>query len=80
MPSTWNGVKHLLGYDASPTYPNVRYVTYIRVKDMLSQGYSERQILWWYNSGRTTGCIKGTNKYGVNYDSCTYADKILARI
>lgn len=81
LPSSWRQfAKHVLGYVPPHTDTNHFYVAARLIEKMLEQGYSARQIAWWWNSGRTDKCIKGINKNNVPYDSCAYADTVLKNL
>lgn len=76
---TWNArSEKYLGYVAEPTYANQRYVTARWVQDEL-EVMSERKFLWRYNGTDKNGnCHAGVNSLGVKYDSCAYAEMVLA--
>lgn len=57
-----------------------RYVAYKMIEKWLDQGHTAYDITQLWNTGRAGKCIKGTNKLGVKYDSCTYAQDVLAYI
>lgn len=57
-----------------------RYVAYKMIEKWLAEGLTARQIVLRWNQGHTGECRKGTNKYGVKYDSCAYANNVLAYI
>jgi hypothetical protein len=79
LPSTWRLYsKEIEGRVLPHTAINEKYITSKMVAKWLSQGYSEKQIFLMWNSGRSSGCSSGINKYGVKYDSCAYVDKALA--
>lgn len=62
------------------TPTNETYVALRKVQAWLDQGYSERQIALIWNQGSTGECRKGVNKHGVEYDSCSYAQRVLLAI
>lgn len=76
--ATWS--TQILGYVAPRTLINERYVAVRMVDSWLNQGLSERQIALMWNQGTPGPCRAGVNKYGVPYDSCQYAAKVLAFI
>lgn len=68
----------VLGYVPRMTYHNQRIVVATIVQRWIEDGLSDKQILWKYNSGRADKCISGTNKWGAKYDSCQYANAVIA--
>jgi hypothetical protein len=54
------------------------YVATRMIQKWLDSGMTEAQIALRWNAGGATRCSAGTNKYGVEYDSCAYQKKILA--
>lgn len=80
MPGTWEGdSKKHLGYVARPSFINQQYVTAYKVQEWLNQGKTEYQIGLLYNGGEVKA-KKGTNKWGVRYDSGAYAKKLVTNI
>lgn len=57
-----------------------RYVAVKIVARWLKQGYKKNDIALLWNQGNAGRCSSGTNKHGVEYDSCAYAEKVLASI
>lgn len=57
---------------------NEEYIALKMIDKWISYGYTDRQIAWIWNSGRADTCISGVNRHNVQYDSCSYADKVLA--
>lgn len=79
MPATWVAhSKEVLGYVADLDL-NQRYVSTIVIQDLINQGYTVRQIGHIWNGGTAT-CRRGTNSWGVRYDSCAYGDKLVAKV
>lgn len=65
-----------IGYVPPMTKINSKYVTAMKVQKWLDSGRTETQIFLAWNAGTNAKkCSKGTNKYGVKYDSCTYVAK-----
>ena len=80
MPDTWKWhSQKVLGYVAPITYTNEVYVTAHIVQEWIDQGKSDYQIGLLYNGGELKA-KKGVNKYGVRYDSGSYANKLVANI
>lgn len=79
MPATWSGwAKQYLGNANAPqTKENQDKVALAKIQDLLDQGYDAREIALIWNGG-TPVVKKGTNKYGVAYDSGAYANKVLS--
>jgi muramidase (phage lysozyme) len=78
MPSTWKGwAKQYLGNSNAPmTKENQDRVAEMKIQELLNQGYDARAIALIWNGGEPIE-KKGTNKYGVKYDSGNYAKKVL---
>lgn len=78
MPDTWkaHSIK-VVGYVAPVNYINEVYITSHIVQGWLDKGYSEYTIGLLYNGGEAKE-KKGTNKYGVKYDTKAYATKLVA--
>ncbi len=55
-----------------------RYVVYRTVEKWLGQGYDADDVARLYNQGDAGPCRKGTNKHGVEYNSCIYERQVLA--
>ena len=73
--------REFLGYVPSNTYGNQRYVVLMRVQAWLDKGRTAREIALLYNHPASGGhtCGRGYNeKVGVHWDSCAYAQKVLA--
>lgn len=78
MPSTWEyHSKQIVGYIAPVNYINEVYITSHIVQKWLDNGYTEYQIGLLYNGGEIKE-KKGTNKWGVKYDTKAYATKLVA--
>lgn len=79
MPPTWRAYStEVYGYVAEQTPENAEYVTKEKIQRLLENGYTEQQIFLLWNSGRTSGCSSGVNRYGVAYDSCAYVEEAMA--
>lgn len=81
MPSTWKSwAKQYLGNPNSPmTKENQDLVAERKIAELLSKGYGVWEIALIWNGGTPT-VKKGTNKYGIKYDSGAYASKVLSRL
>lgn len=78
MPGTWaHWSKKVFGYVEKQTPVNEEYVALHKIQQHLDEGYSERQIALLWNQGHVGECKAGTNKHGVKYDSCAYANKVI---
>ncbi len=81
LPSTWALYSQdVFGYVAEQTPENAEHVTYEKVYRWLKQGLTDREIFLIWNQGNPGKCHAGTNKHGVKYDSCDYADTGLAML
>lgn len=81
MPSTWRAYSlEVYGYVADQTPEAAEYVTLTKVERWLAAGYTPRQIFLIWNQGHAGQCKAGTNRHGVKYDSCAYADGALAML
>lgn len=79
LPSTWRLFsKEVYGEVREMTPTRERYVAYKMIEKWLDQGLSASQIAKRWNQGHTGACKSGVNKYGVQYDSCAYTQKVLA--
>lgn len=78
MPSTWKQwAKQYLGNANAPmTQANQDKVAKAKIADLVAEGYTAKQIALIWNGGEPK-VKKGTNQYGVKYDSGAYADKVL---
>ena len=81
MPATWKSwAKQYLGDANAPmTQANQDKVATSKIQDLLNQGYNAQQIALIWNGGQPV-VKKGVNKYGVKYDSGSYANKVLAAL
>jgi len=81
MPATWKGwAKQYLGDSNAPMTPkNQDLAAERKIADLLKQGYGAREIALIWNGGQPV-VKKGTNKYGVKYDSGAYANKVLSQL
>lgn len=57
------------------------------IQKWIDEGMSDRGVFLMWNQGSATGwgpgtkdCYAGTNKYGVHYDSCEYAERALTAL
>ena len=81
MPDTWAAWSNRVFGQVEPMTPtNEEYVALHKIQHHLDQGYSDRQVALTWNQGNPGACKAGVNKYGVRYDSCAYAKKVLAMI
>lgn len=70
--------EHYLGYIA-PMYAGTElYVAHMRIDNLISQDYTAGEIALIWNQGNTRACSQGKNKYGVQFDSCAYKNKVLS--
>lgn len=78
MPATWREwAGEFLGNPNAPQTPeNQDYVAVAKIDSLIKQGYSPQEIALIWNGGTPT-VKRGTNKYGVAYDSGAYANKVL---
>ncbi len=80
MPSTWKNTSlKYLGKEVEPTPENQDLIAKLSIEDLISQGYSDKEIALIWNGGTPT-IKKGVNKYGVPYDTEKYANELLALI
>ena len=82
--NTWKEVAgNYLGDSNAPlTLENENKATYLRLKDLRDQGYSAPQIASIHNAGITKPNAykenwKGTNKWGVKYDTPKYVSDVM---
>ncbi len=70
--------KETIGYVAPLSKTNEMYVATLMVQKWLDKGYSDADVLRTWNQGHRGQCKKGTNSYGVKYNSCAYEVKGLS--
>lgn len=76
---TWRSFsKEFYGEVLTQTPDREREVANFKVQQWLDKGYSPRQIFLTWNQGNPSPCKRGINKFGVRFDSCTYADRGVA--
>ena len=81
LSSTWKLFsQEIYGEVREMTPARERYVAYKIIERWLAQGHDANDIALLWNQGHTGKCKSGTNKYGVEYDSCSYVKKVLAYI
>jgi len=81
MPTTWAGwSKKVLGYIASQTPINERYVALRKIQSHLDEGYSDSQVALIWNQGNASKCKAGINSKGVPYDSCSYVKQVMGNL
>lgn len=79
MPSTWKlFTKEVYGEYRAMTPVRERYVVTKIVEGWVDEGLTPAQIALRWNAGGATHCSRGTNKFGVEYDSCAHVSKVLA--
>lgn len=79
LPSTWKFFSQkVYGEVREQTPIREKYVAYKMIEKWLEQGYNAGDIALMWNQGHAGKCKSGTNKYGVKYDSCHYAEQVLA--
>jgi len=81
MPNTWRQwAGEFLGNPNAPQTPeNQDYVAVAKVQSLIDQGYGPQEIALIWNGG-TPKVKKGVNKYGVAYNSGSYANKVLSQL
>lgn len=81
MPNTWAAwSKKVFGYVEKQTPVNEEYVALHKIQHHLDEGYSDAQVALIWNQGNASPCKAGVNKYGVEYNSCAYQQKVLAHL
>ena len=79
LPTTFNSLsKQHLGEVVQMTPANQSKIALITIDDLITQGYTVKEVATWWNSGNRERCGKGINKHGVKYDCPAYVDKVLA--
>jgi hypothetical protein len=79
LPDVWKlSSKDILGYVAPQTKINEEYVAIVKIQRWLDQNKTVRQIALLWNQGNTRKCSSGINNKGVKYNSCAYADVVVA--
>jgi hypothetical protein len=73
LPSTLEGMKkkhkiQVKGY----SYEVQKEATMAEIKNHVIKGYTPEQTFKVWNSGNLRPCSRGTNRWGVRYDSCKY--------
>lgn len=82
-PDTWkNYSKQVFGKEAPLTNDNETYVVKQKVSGWIDKGFNAQQIASMWNAGESRPNAykenwKGTNNYGVKYDTPTYAKNVL---
>lgn len=82
LPSTWALYsKQTLGQEVPLTPESEMEVVHKKVSDWLDHGFTREQIASMWNAGERKPDAykqghKGTNKFGVNYDTPSYAKKV----
>ena len=81
MPQTWaHWSTKVFGRVEKQTPINEEYVALHKIQHHLDEGYSDREVALVWNQGNASPCKSGVNKYGVEYNSCAYANKVLAHL
>lgn len=81
LPSTWILFsKEIYGEVKEQTPTRERYVAYKMIEKWLQEGLDARQVALRWNQGHTGKCRSGVNKHGVRFDSCHYAQQVLAKL
>lgn len=62
------------------TERNEQYVTLIMITNWLEKGYTPYQIALRWNQGHAGKCRSGVNQHGVKYNSCAYANRLVALV
>ena len=76
LPSTLEGLKkkhniQVKGY----SYEVQKQATIAEMKSHVLKGYTPEQTFKVWNSGNLRPCSRGTNRWGVKYDSCKYVQE-----
>ena len=80
-PSTWRGYsKQVFGEVVAQTKVSEKQLIEAKVDSWLKAGLTSTQIFLQWNQGNPSPCKRGTNKYGVKYDSCSYVQKCLKKL
>lgn len=82
MPTTYKAyIKKYLGTTTLPMTFENEYNLMVTVNTLyLEKGYTPYQVALLHNQGHMGKCSKGINKYGVKFDSCSYAQSIASSI
>lgn len=81
LPSTWRLFSiDVYGEVKEQTPVRERYVAYKMIEKWLGEGYDADDVARIWNQGHAGKCKAGTNKHGVNYDSCAYERQVLAHL
>lgn len=81
MPAVWRMYSSEILGEVVDIEPRVeKYVAMRKVEKWLRQGKTAAEISRLWNQGHTGKCSAGTNKWGVEYDSCAYQAKVLSRL
>lgn len=81
MPRTWELFsQEVYGEVREITPTRERYVAYKMIEKWLDQGLTASQIARKWNQGHPGACKSGTNRFGVQYDSCAYTEKVIAHL
>jgi hypothetical protein len=79
MKGTWeHWSTRFFGHVAKMTDENEEAVALFKIQTHINDGYTDAQIALIWNQGNPGECKAGTNKHGVDYDSCSYKTKVLA--
>jgi len=81
LPSTWK--QYIKQYKGTTTLPMTfenEFDVMVTVNTKLLEKHTVYQVALIHNQGNAGKCKKGINKHGVKYDSCAYAQKVVAMI
>lgn len=82
MPATWRQVSQEVTGKVLPQSPlNEEYVAVKKIQMLLNEGKNEREValIWNGSLGGSEAAVekRGVNRFGVRYDTKTYALKVL---
>lgn len=62
------------------TPQNEYNVSLYKIQSHINDGYDNGAIARIWNQGNAGNCVVGVNRYGVEYNSCSYEKKVLAHL
>lgn len=81
LPSTWK--EYIKKYKGTTTLPMTfenEFDVMVTANTKFLEKYTPYQVALIHNQGHAGKCRKGINKHGVKYDSCAYAQSIVAML